>query len=85
MSITPDIPGAHFENVAVSDEPGTVTFYQLGVDPAAYGYPEWLSQLSSLKAERINELVDGDVKQFYLRNRVAYQVECVRFSTIVER
>lgn len=80
-----DIPGAHFENVAVSDEPGTATLYQLGVDPAAYGYPEWLSQLSSLKAERINELVDGDVKRFYLRNRVAYQVECVRFSTLVER
>jgi FkbM family methyltransferase len=80
-----DVPSAHFENVAVAAESGKATFYQLGVDPTDYGYPEWLSQLSSLKEERISQLVNDDIRQFYLKNRVAHVVDCIKFSALVER
>lgn len=47
------VPGVIFENVAISEQSKKADFYRLGVDPAAYGKPDWLSQLSSLKEERM--------------------------------
>jgi len=80
-----DVHGVHFENVAVASESGKATLYQLGVDPIDHGYPEWLSQLSSLKEERISQLVNDDIKRFYMNHRVAHEVDCIKFDTLVER
>ncbi len=84
------IPGVAFENVAISDHSGPATFYRLGVDPVAHGYPEWLSQLGSLKAERMTELwdqyeADERLKEFYLKHRVQEVVQCVTFQELASR
>ena len=84
------IPGVVFENVAISDHSGPATFYRLGVDPVAHGYPEWLSQLSSLKAERMTELwdqyeADKRLKDFYLEHRIQETVQCVTFPELTRR
>jgi hypothetical protein len=42
-------PNVIFENMAIAERTGQATLYRLGVDPIDYDYPEWLSQLSSLK------------------------------------
>lgn len=85
-----NIPGVAFENVAIADRSGPATFYRLGVDPVAYGHPEWLSQLGSLKKERMTELWDkyeGDktLKEFYLANQVEEIVECITFPDLMSR
>jgi FkbM family methyltransferase len=80
-----DVPGIYFENVAVAAKSGIATLYQLGVNPADYGYPEWLSQLSSLKEDRISHLVNDEIRQFYLKNRVAHEVDCIDFNALVTR
>lgn len=84
------IPGVAFENVAISDHSGPATFYRLGVDPVAHGYPEWLSQLGSLKAERMTELwdqyeADQRLKDFYLKHRVEEIVQCATFQELASR
>lgn len=83
-------PGVSFENVAIADRTGEATFYRLGVDPIAHGYPEWLSQLGSLKKERMEALWDkheamDDVKAFYLRHRVEEIVQCLTFQDLLHR
>jgi FkbM family methyltransferase len=70
-----NIPNVHFENVAIAERSGRATFYRLGVDPVEHGYPEWLSQLSSLKKERMESLWDKyeaneQFNKFYLQNRI---------------
>jgi FkbM family methyltransferase len=84
------IPGVAFENVAISDRSGPATFYRLGVDPVAHGYPWWLSQLGSLKEERMTELWDqyeADIrlKNFFLANRVEEVVQCITFEELMNR
>lgn len=84
------IPGVAFENVAISDQAGPAIFYRLGVDPVVHGYPEWLSQLGSLKEERMTELwdqyeADERLKDFYLKHRVQEIVECVTFQELTSR
>jgi len=84
------IPGVAFENVAISDRSGPASFYRLGVDPVAHGYPAWLSQLSSLKEERMTKLwdqfeKDQNFKSFYLQHRIKETVQCMTFSELVSR
>ena len=84
------IPGVAFENVAISDHSGPATFYRLGVDPVAHGYPGWLSQLSSLKAERMTDIwdqyeADKKLKEFYLKHRVQETVQCITFHELTHR
>ncbi|MCB0335666.1 MAG: FkbM family methyltransferase [Bdellovibrionales bacterium] len=84
---------ASFENVAISDHDGPATFFRLGVDPVAYGYPEWLSQISSLKEERSGsmwEQYDGhanekEIQEFYLKHRIQTEVNCITFEMLLER
>ena len=84
------IPGVVFENVAISDHSGPATFYRLGVDPVAHGYPDWLSQLGSLKEKRITELwdqyeADKRLQDFYLAHRVQETVQCITFPELISR
>jgi FkbM family methyltransferase len=83
-------PGVKFENVAISDRSGPATFFRLGVDPVAYGFPDWLSQLGSLKEERMTALwdryeSDKILKQFYLDHQVEEIVECITFNELLDR
>jgi FkbM family methyltransferase len=88
-----DIPGVIFENVAISDRNGSALFYRLGVDPVEYGYPAWLSQLGSLKEERMGLLWDShdgiynadEYKDFYLKHRVEETVNCITFTDLIKR
>lgn len=84
------VPGVVFENVAISDHSGPAAFYRLGVDPVAHGYPAWLSQLGSLKEERMTELwdqyeADKRLKDFYLAHRVQETVQCITFTELMSR
>ena len=85
-----DIPGVAFENVAISEHSGPATIYRLGVDPVPHGYPDWMSQLSSLKTTRMTELwdqyeVDKRMQEFYLKHRIEETVQCITFSELMNR
>jgi FkbM family methyltransferase len=89
-----DLPSVRLENVAVAEEEGKRDFYRLGVDPADYGRPEWLSQLGSLRAERLERLWDNyertipnaaPHKQFQLEHRVRETVQCTTFHRLLDR
>ncbi len=80
-----DTPNVSFENSAIADRSGHATFYRLGVDPVAHGFPAWLSQLGSLKKERMESLWDryenmAEAKAFYLAHRVEDTVQCLTFA-----
>ena len=82
------VPGVSLENIAVADFSGTAEFYRLDVDPTEHGFPEWLSQLSSLKEERMGEIwlryeADPEIQAFYLRHRVKEQVDCLTFADLM--
>jgi FkbM family methyltransferase len=83
------LSGVEFANVAVAESNGVRDFYTLTVDPTKYGYPEWLSQLSSLKSERMGKLWDNfeknrEMKKFYLEHRSVEKVKCVTIGTLLE-
>jgi FkbM family methyltransferase len=89
-----DVPGVVCENVAIAEENGTKTMYRLGIDPRDYGYPDWLSQLSSLKEERMGELWDSyelkneggnEYREFYLGHRIEELVNCITFDELLVR
>ena len=78
------------ENVAISDRNGEATFYRLGVDPVAHGYPDWLAQLGSLKGDRMGSLwdrfeKDPGLKAFYLQHRVEETVTCLTFAELLRK
>lgn len=82
--------GVSFENVAIAKTFGPQKFYRLGVDPAAYGFPAWLSQLGSLKEERMTTMWDNcerseDCKAFYLKHRVVETIDCITSHQLFER
>jgi len=84
------IPGVFFENVAISDQPGPATFYRLGVDPAKYGFPDFLSQLGSLKEHRMRSLwdrfeADKEIQAFFLEHRIEERVNCITFTELLRR
>src|SRR5260370_10232578 len=84
------IPNVFFENVAISDHSGPATFYRLAVDPVDHGFPEWLSQLGSLKEERMGSLwdrfeSDKQMKDFYLQHRIEESVDCITFAQLLRR
>jgi FkbM family methyltransferase len=79
-----------FENVAIAESEGVRQLYRLKLDPAEYGYPEWLKGLSSLKAERMERLWDKydknpALKRFYLEHRVAEGVRCITLSQLLDQ
>lgn len=85
-----DLPFARFENVAVADRPGTRDFYRLGVDPVEHGFPEWLAQLGSLRADRMTHLWDAyerepRLRDFYLAHRVVDRVRCVTLHELLDQ
>ena len=84
------LPGIRFENVAIAGSAGDATIYRLGVDPVAAGYPEWMTQLSSLKKERMGSLWEKEIsvpelREFFLANQIQETVACVTFSDLMLR
>ena len=84
------LSGVVFENVAIAEKEGTMEMYRLTVDPTEYGYPEWLSQLSSLKEERMQELWDRtqdnqEFQEFYLKHRTVESVRCMTLQQLLDR
>ena len=84
------VPQARCENVAISSQDGSATFYRLGVDPETFGLPSWLAQLGSLRSDRIGKLWEQyeDNKQyqeFLKRHQVTEQVECRTLASILSK
>jgi FkbM family methyltransferase len=84
------VPNVFCENFAIADQSGPATFYRLGVDPVEHGYPAWLCQLGSLKQERMEKLWNNyegnpDYQEFYLKHRIAEEVNCLTFADLLER
>jgi FkbM family methyltransferase len=78
------------ENVAIAETNEPRTIYRLSVDPEAFGFPAWLSQLSSLKEERMGALWDrfesnAEYQAFYLKHRTTETVECSTLSALLSR
>ena len=85
-----NLPGLEFENVAIAESEGTREMYRLDVDPTKYGFPAWLSQLSSLKNERMGELWERyernpHLQKFYLEHRVTETVKSVTLQQLLDR
>ncbi|MCA9035710.1 MAG: FkbM family methyltransferase [Planctomycetaceae bacterium] len=84
------VPHVFCENVAIAAHSGPATFYRLGVDPEEHGYPAWLCQLGSLKRERMEKLWNNyegnpDYQEFYLKHRIAEEVNCLTFADLLKR
>jgi len=81
------IQNVSFENVAIADADGEQDFYRLGVDPTAHGKPAWLSQVASLRADRMDLWEDfrPDLRDFWLRHHVVERVRCATLSVVLER
>lgn len=84
------VPNVIFENVAIADHNGLSSFYRLGVDPVKYGFPDWLSQLGSLKKERMLSIwnkceANGRLQAFYLQHRIEEKVQCITFAELIQR
>jgi len=85
-----DLQGAVFENVAIAESDGEREMFRLKVNPADYGFPDWLAQLSSLKKERMEGLWEAyeknpEYQKFYLENRVAEKVQCMTLQELLEK
>lgn len=80
----------HLENVAITDEAGERDFYRLGVDPVAHGQPAGLSQVGSLRADRMTMPWDGwdverGMQKFWLQHRVVEKVRCDTLQAVLDR
>jgi FkbM family methyltransferase len=85
-------PDIQFANVAIAESEGIRDFYTLKLDPTKYGYPEWLAQLSSLKAERMGKLWGKyenypfpEFKKFYLEHRTVEKVKCITITQLLQQ
>jgi FkbM family methyltransferase len=92
------LSGVRFENVAIADQEGERDFYRLGADPGPQGFPEWLSQLGSLRPTRMTEMWDryeqglinepvemADLRAWWLQNRVVETVRCLTLHQLFDR
>lgn len=79
-----------FEKVAIADSDNPLEMYRLNADPVEAGFPEWLSQLSSLKKERMEQLWDSyermeEAQQWYLEHRVVESVDCMTLDQLLAK
>ena len=84
------IPGVSIENVAIAESEGERIMSRLAVDPADYQMPAYLSQLSSLKGDRMRELwAQSDTfkadQEFVQKHSVSETVQCITFDTLFTR
>ena len=84
------LPQIELENLAISEREGVLEMYTLSVDPTEYGYPAWLSQLSSLKKDRMEELWghyerNRAMQAFYLKHREVERVKAVPLWQLLEQ
>ena len=85
-----NLPSVECEQVAIAEAEGIREMYRLKVDPVEYGYPAWLSQLSSLKEDRMGELWDEyerhpEYKRFYLENRIVERVQGMTLQQLLDQ
>lgn len=66
-----DLPGVRFENVAIAESEGERDFLRLAVDPAEHGQAEFLSQVGSLREDRMTTLWQGYEQEWFDQARVA--------------
>ncbi len=90
------VPGVRFEHAAIAEAAGTRDFYRLAADPVAHGLPAWLSQLGSLRADRMTALWDryerghlaaesDRLTRFYREHQVVEPVTCITFDMLLAR
>ena len=86
------IPNILFENVAIAETDDDREMYRLakGVDPMKDGHGRWLTELSSLREERMGRLwdkceVEPGHKAFYLEHRVTEKVACMTLHQLLEK
>lgn len=90
------VPGVRFERAAIAESAGTRDFHRLGADPVAHGLPAWLSQLGSLRPDRMTALWDryerghlaaesDTLTRFYREHQVIEPVRCITFDMLLER
>lgn len=87
-----NIPNVEFENVAIAETEGERDMYRLSgdVDPVKDGHGRWLTELSSLREERMGRLwdkceVDPGHKAYYLKHRVIERVMCITLRQLLEK
>ena len=94
-----DLPSVQMDNVAIAETEGPRDLFRLGgVDPAAHGQPDWLTQLGSLREDRMTELWEryeqrlfdsegrqDDIRGFWHAHRVVERVNCITFHQLLER
>lgn len=87
-----NISGIEFENVAIAETEGERDMYRLdgSIDPIKHGHGTWLTQLSSLREERMGRLydkceVDPGHKAFFLEHRVIEKVACITLHQLLAK
>ena len=87
-----NVPSIAFENVAIAETAGERDMYRLasGVDPVKDGHGRWLTELSSLREERMGRLWDKcevapGHKAYYLEHRVTEKVTCMTLHQLFEK
>jgi FkbM family methyltransferase len=89
------LPYVRFEQAAIAEQAGQRDFYRLGVDPREHGYPDWMSELGSLRADRMQALWDRyerqhaprseELKRFYQEHLVIESVRCLTLRDLLDR
>ncbi len=89
------VPGVRFEQAAIAERAGLRDFFRLGADPVAHGLPAWLSQLGSLRPDRMTALWDhyerghrpdsARLTDFYEAHKVVEPVTCLTFEMLLQR
>lgn len=81
-----------FENAAIAETDDDREMYRLatGVDPIKDGHGRWLTELSSLREERIGRLWDKcevapGHKAYYLEHRVTETVACMTLHQLLDK
>jgi FkbM family methyltransferase len=85
-----DLPQVRFENVAIAEEEGDRDLYRLapGIDPTEHGHSACLTQLSSLRQDRMTDLWDRAerdpaIKEFWHRHTTVERVHCWTFDQLL--
>jgi FkbM family methyltransferase len=87
-----DLPTVRLENVAIAEEEGDRDFYRLapGVDPTEHGHVDWLTQLGSLRRDRMTDLWDRveqtpAKKEFWRKHHTVEKVHCWTLDQLLRK
>lgn len=90
------LPQVRLENAAIAESAGERDFFRIAVDPTAHGQADWLTQLGSLREDRMTTLweryeqqlldregVEQDFAAFWHANRVVERVRCMTVEQLL--